>query len=121
MSSTRLPVVGGAPSPAPDGPALGPREPCTEPTVVVVGAASTITVAPFVRAREEALAKAGARAVVSTRTEQLYACVPRLAVLITGGLARASWDPVARRLEPAFDLLMSEPRAAVARGLVAHW
>jgi len=121
VSATRLPVVGGAPSPGPDGPELGPREPCTEPTVVVVGATSTITVAPFVRALEEALAETGARAVVSTRTERLHACVPRLAVLLTGGLARASWDPVARRLEPAFGLVLSEPRAAVARGLVARW
>ena len=121
MSPQRLPVVGGAPVPGPDGPELGPREPCDEPTVVVLGATAAISVAPFVAAFEEALADRGERAVVATSTARLYACAPRLAVLVTGGLAPASWDPVVRRLEGAFDLVLAEPRAAVARGLVARW
>lgn len=116
MASGRLPVVGRPPAAEPV-PELGPREPCAEPTIAVVGATPTVSVEPFVVGLEAA----GLRATVETRVERLYECRPRLAVLVTGGLRPAAWDPRVRGLEGTFDLVLSEPRPAVARAIAARW
>lgn len=121
MSSRRLPVVGRPPANDEEIPPPADRPPCAEPTVVVVGATRTVSVTPFARAFEEAAAHAGARVVVETGVEGLRRCAPRLAVLVTGGVLPAGWDPAVRALEGAFDLVLAEPREAVARALATGW
>jgi hypothetical protein len=56
---------------------------------------------------------------VVTGAAFVAACRPTLAILITERASAVHWDPVVRAIRDRFDVVLSEPREALARRLVA--
>ena len=116
MSSSRLPVVGGAPRAMPVERIDPARPRLPGRAVVVIAARDGLDVAPFVDALEAAAREAGVALEVVTphavRSGRAW-----LTVIVSDGLPIALWAPLARALEPEADLVIAEPRPGVARAL----
>jgi len=112
----------------------GPSREVTDPAEVASpDAARTLEAAGaagvrYLRTGEDAAAAvgaslsalAGAPWVVAVGVEVALHLRPWLLVLLTGGLPPQAWDPAVRGLAPEAALVLSEPRAGVARGIASR-